>query len=128
MRPVMEKGFLVRPLRVKKGQAAKDIPSWVLQYRCCWRQCSPHEIAALWRWLWCYSLVYFQQKGGSVQHIIVHPHTFRMQAQEGQHVSAVKPPWQQLEMHCAGQIDQAISGEGGHGCVVAVSVPNIKEC
>ena len=70
-------------------------------------------------------LVYFQQKGGSVQHIIVLPHTFRMQAQEGQHVSAVKPPWPQLEMHCAGQINQAIPG-GGHGCAVAVSVPNTK--
>ena len=70
-------------------------------------------------------LIHFQQTGGSVQHIIVLPHTSRMQAQEGQHISAVKPPQPQLEMHCAGQINQAIPG-GGRGCVVAVSVLNIK--
>ena len=55
-------------------------------------------------------LIHFQQTGGSVQHIIVLPHTSRMQAQEGQHISAVKPPQPQLEMHCAGQINQAIPG------------------
>lgn len=109
---------------ILQGQSSQALqqtphPSLLVQHKWCSRQCRPVEAPRD-----CCSvegvvlqLVYLEQTGGSVQHIICFPHTFRMQAHEGQHISAVKPPWLQLKMHCAGQINQAIPGGGGAAVV-----------
>lgn len=82
-----------------QGQSSQALqqtphPSLLVQHKWCSRQCRPVEAPRD-----CCSvegvvlqLVYLEQTGGSVQHIICFPHTFRMQAHEGQHISAVKPP------------------------------------